>query len=69
MKIAYMVTAYGNPPPGVTCGDCVHLYRHHSPADKTFFKCGKYGFTRGAATDWRMSWTGCGQWEQRSEPV
>ena len=45
-----------------TCGSCVHL-RVHTTAKKRFYKCGLVPVTFGAATDVRISWPACVDWE------
>lgn len=47
---------------GETCGTCAHLRRRSTPSGRTVYKCAMRGETRGAATDVRFRWPGCGWW-------
>ena len=57
-RVAKMAARFGRGPEGATCGGCQHLqaagYR------RTYFKCGRYGVSMSAATDWRKKWPACG---------
>lgn len=46
-----------------TCGTCAHFVEHQPGANK-YFKCRKYGITRGPGTDIRKSWPACTLWEE-----
>ena len=62
--IGTMWYGFGHGPEGAVCGTCVHLRRRTYV--KTYFKCERYGVTRGAATDWRARWRACGLWRARA---
>ena len=50
---------------GFVCRDCKHLVATGKNA--TYYRCGKYGVTSGAATDWRWKWAACGLFQLREE--
>lgn len=59
-----MRVVHGNGPNDATCGGCAHLLRdkHH---DSQYYKCEKFGLTRGHGTDWRMKYAACGLFSPR----
>lgn len=50
---------------GETCGSCRFLFDHSPSPQKKFFKCEKFGFTRGPGTDCRKKWPACERWEKK----
>ena len=58
-KIDAMHKRFGFADPAAFCKDCCNFYsgRYH---DKIYRKCGCYGMTHSAATDWTGKWTACG---------
>ena len=45
------------------CKDCIHL-RRVVPTSRVCYKCELYGNTSSEATDWRLSWLACGQYNK-----
>ncbi len=45
------------------CKTCRHLFCHGHT--RNYYKCRKSKITRGAGTDWRVSWPACGLYEER----
>lgn len=64
MRIRAMHATYGLIG-GKRCGTCRHLVCKHY--NKRYYKCGLARQTSSAATDWRVGWPACGQWEAREE--
>jgi hypothetical protein len=63
-KIERMHDLYGRRE-GERCGDCVSLLVNSCSRD--YFKCRRYGLTRGPATDWGKRWIACGKFEARQD--
>lgn len=61
-KIAAMHREYGTA--DRTCKGCLHLIRYDSWAGRHYFKCKAYGESNSEATDWRVSYTACGLYNQ-----
>lgn len=60
---AAMIRRYGAGPEGQTCRGCKWLRRNgHS---RSYLKCGKTLMTNGPASDWRLKWPACGQYDTK----
>lgn len=59
MKKQYVMYAIFGQLPDKICGECAILCRQQHRTS-VYFKCQKYGITRGAGTDWRKKWMACG---------
>jgi hypothetical protein len=46
------------------CGNCANLRKHQ--LGKTYWKCALGPFTHGPATDLKLRWPGCSQWQPRA---
>lgn len=49
----------------LTCGTCVHVTRKHFSG--TYIKCATWKDTGGPATDIRLRWRACEEWEVKDE--
>jgi hypothetical protein len=47
------------------CGDCGYFLETSWETLNSYFKCEKFGISRGPATDWRKKWIACGLWKER----
>lgn len=61
-QLQTMQRKFGPGPEGATCGTCVQLVAKKFA--KTYFKCRIYGFSGGAATDWRKRWPACSRYQE-----
>lgn len=65
-RLRDMWTVYGKAGKGVVCGTCVHCIKVNHNA-KLYYKCDLSTITRGAGSDWRLKWPGCGKHEVRGQ--
>ena len=63
--IAEMRRRHQPGPDGATCGQCVFLVSTGLRNTKSFYKCRRYGDSRGPATDFRKKWPACGRFEAK----
>lgn len=62
-----MVRKAGLGPDGAKCKDCRFLIKT-KPTNRVYYKCQLVGITHGAATDVRVGWDACRQYEVEDEP-
>lgn len=68
-RIRQMHKRFGTTPDKTcgTCKLCIRSYRAGRDYSRNYYKCLKTNITHGAATDWRVSWPACGEYNERLE--
>ncbi len=61
-----MIAFHGKAEGFFSCRECEWITRENY-GKKTYYKCDKRGYSRGAGTDHRMNWDACGLFEYRIE--
>ena len=62
-KIELMHRVFGAQGDGYYCRDCYHLCSYE--AKRKWYKCEVYGITQSEASDWRLSYPACRQYNKK----